>query len=58
MDYPRDKLARDFFATLALTVFAQARNWQLGHEKHASMFFATLALTSFCASAMFGGLNM
>ena len=47
MDYPRDKLARDFFATLALTVFAQARNWQLGHEKYASILFATLALTVF-----------
>ena len=33
------------FATLALTVFAQARNWQLGHEKYASILFATLALT-------------
>lgn len=47
MDYPRDKLARDFFTTLALTVFAQARNWQLGHEKYASILFATLALTVF-----------
>jgi len=36
-----------FFATLTLTVFAQARNWQLGHEKYASIFFATLALTVF-----------
>ena len=46
------------FATLALTTLAHARNWQLGHEKHASMFFATLALTSFCASATSGGLTM
>lgn len=47
MDYPRDKLARDFFATLALTVFAQARNWQLGHEKYASILFAAFGLTVF-----------
>ena len=35
------------FATIALTTFVQARNWQLGHEKYASIFFATLALTVF-----------
>ena len=35
------------FATLALTTLAQARNWQLGHEKYASIFFAAFGLTSF-----------
>ena len=58
MDYPRDKLARDFFATLALTVFAQARNWQLGHEKYASILFATLALTSFWTQSETGASAM
>jgi len=33
------KTSKLVFATLALTSLAQARNWQLGHEKHASMFF-------------------
>lgn len=47
MDYPRDKLARDFFATLALTTFAQARNWRLSYGKYVNILSAAFGLTVF-----------
>ena len=47
MDCPRNKLRGIFFATLALTSLAQARNWRLSYGKYVNILSAAFGLTVF-----------
>lgn len=47
MDYPRDKLARDFFCDTRFNSFCASANLVGSVIKTSKLVFATLALTSF-----------
>ena len=47
MDYPRDKLARDFFRDTRFNSFCASANLVGSVIKTSKLVFATLALTSF-----------